>query len=140
MHQTYWRRPSNVYVSLNEQKKSDTMSITKLNRVIKRFWSNEDHNDIYPRGVCSEFAVALKRYLNAGTIYKASIMHTFLKYKDHYCDIRGCYTPNEYQTVVPSLSYTPATKSELDHINNLLEQSTVTHIIKGLKKAEKEIK
>lgn len=138
MHQTYWRRPSNVYVSINQ--KNDTMNITKLNKIIRTFWSNEDHNDIYPRGVCSEFAIALQRYLNAGTIYKASLMHTFLKYKDHYCDIRGCHPPSTYKTIVPSLSYKPATKSELQHINNLLEQPTVDHIIKGLKKAEKEIK
>jgi len=132
MHQTYWREPSNVHVSI--------MKIQKLNTIIRTFWSNEDHDDIYARGVCSEFAIALKRYLNAGTIYKASLMHTFLKYKDHYCDIRGCYTPSEYKTIVPSLSYTPATKSELDHINSLLEHHTVNHIIKGLKKAEQEIK
>ena len=135
MHQTYWRRPSSVVVSIQHR---DTMKIAKLNRIINQFWTDESHNDKYHFGLCSEFAIALQRYLNSGQLYKAGLMHTFLKYKSSYCDIRGCFTPSEYTFKVPSPSYTPATKSEIQHIKSLLDEKEVSHIIKGLKKAERK--
>jgi len=114
------------------------MNISTINKIIKRFWSNENRNDVYYLGLCSEFAVALKRFLGSGTIYKAGLMHTCLKYKDHYCDIRGCYPKSKYRSIVPSISLEPATNAEIHHIHNLLEKDTVTKIIKGLKQAQKE--
>ena len=116
------------------------MNISTINKTIKRFWKNENHSDVYYLGLCSEFAIALKRFLNSGTIYKAGHMHTCLKYKDHYCDIRGCYPKSKYRSVAPSLSLLPATKSEIQHINNLLEKDTVKKILSGLKKAQKDVK
>jgi len=115
------------------------MDIKKLNAIIKRFWKNEGNNDVYYLGICSEFAVALRRSLKAGTIYKAGLMHTFLEYNGYYCDIRGCYPPGRYKALVPSPSYTPAKKSEIQHINNLLERDTVQHIVDGLKQAQREV-
>jgi len=115
------------------------MNIKKLDSVIKRFWQNEGKNDVYYLGVCSEFAMALRRFLKAGTVYKAGLMHTFLEYKGYYCDIRGCFPPGKYKMVASATSYTPATQKEIAHIQSLLEHDTVDHIIKGLKQAEKEI-
>jgi len=116
------------------------INIQKLDRIIKQFWKNERRNDKYHLGVCSEVAVALKRFLGAGTIYKAGLMHTFLEYQGYYCDIRGCYSPRAYPTIAPSPSYLPATPKEIAHINSLLEHDTVAHIIAGLKQAQKEVR
>lgn len=115
------------------------MEISKLNRIIHKFWKDEKHNDIYHLGVCSEVAVALKKFLQRGTVSKAGLMHTYLDYKNHCCDIRGCFTKSKYTMVVPSMSYSPATPKEIAHINKLLEHNTVAHICKGLKKASKEV-
>ena len=113
------------------------IDINKLDKIIKRFWADEGHNDVYYMGICSEFAVALKRFLKGGTIYKAGLMHTFLEYKGYYCDIRGCFAPSKYKTIVPATSYTSATSKEIAHINSLLEHDTVAHILKGLKQAQR---
>jgi len=116
------------------------MNTTKLNKIIKQFWANERHNDVYYLGICSEFAVALKKFLGAGTIYKAGLMHTFLEHNGYYCDIRGCFTPARYKTIAPAQYYRPATSKEIAHINSLLEHDTVAHIITGLKQAQKEVR
>ena len=115
------------------------LEIQKLNKIIRRFWKNENNSDLYFLGVCSEVAVALKKYLGGGTISKAGLMHTYLSYKGYCCDIRGCYTVSEYPMIAPAFSYTPATPKEIAHINSLLEHHTVAHIVKGLKKASKEV-
>ena len=115
------------------------LEIQRLNKIILRFWKNEKNSDIYYLGVCSEVAVALKRFLKGGTISKAGLMHTYFSYKGHYCDIRGCFTKSQYTMIVPAMSYTPVTPKEIAHINSLLEHDTVAHILKGLKKASKEV-
>lgn len=115
------------------------LEISKLNKIIHKFWKDEKRNDIYHLGVCSEVAVALKRFLQGGTICKAGLMHTYLDYKNHCCDIRGCFPKSRYPLIVPSGSYLPATTEEIAHINKLLEHDTVAHICKGFKKASKEV-
>jgi hypothetical protein len=117
----------------------ESMSPEKLNKIIKQFWKNENKSDVYYLGICSEFAIALRRFLKAGTVYKAGLMHTFLEHKGYYCDIRGCFTPGRYKGIVAATSYTPATKKEIAHIQSLLEHDTVAHIIKGLKEAQREV-
>jgi len=115
------------------------MNIKRLNAIIAQFWSTRLHNDVYYLGLCSEFAVALQKFLNAGTICKAGILHTCLYYKNHYCDIRGCYLRSHYRTVVPSFSLSPATDAEIKHIEKLLDTNTVKQIVSGLKQAQKEV-
>jgi len=116
------------------------MKISKLNKIIRQFHKNENYNDIYSLGLCSEFAVALKRFLGAGEIYKAGLLHTCLKYKDHYCDIRGCYPRTTYRGIVPSVSLEPATNAEIAHIHKLLEKDSTKRILDGLRQAQKEVK
>jgi len=110
------------------------MNINKLNYIIRKFWQSQKYSDIYYLGKCSEVAVALQRFLKGGTIIKRGLMHSALKYKGYYCDIRGCYSEMEYKTKVPGEYLRPATAKEIKHINNLLERDTVSNIVKGLKK------
>jgi len=107
----------------------------KLDRIIKKFWANERHNDVYYLGLCSEFAVALKRFLKGGVIVKRGLMHTAFKYGNYYCDIRGCMTEGDFKARVPGVYLRPATKEEIAHINSLLDEEIVRYIIKGLKEA-----
>jgi len=116
------------------RKGENKMDINKLNCAIKKFWQSEGYNEIYYMGVCSEVAVALKKFLGEGTIVKRGLMHTALKYKDYYCDIRGCMTPQQFKTRVPGEYLRPATPKEIQHINSLLEHHTVKKILNGLKK------
>lgn len=116
------------------------MNINKLNCIIHKFWQSERYNTIYYLGVCSEVAVALKKFLGGGTIVKRGLMHTALKYNGHYCDIRGCMIEPEFRSRVPAEYLRPATPKEIQHINNLLERHTVNYIVKGLKKARGECK
>ena len=118
--------------------KETSMSITKLNKILHQFRQNTNPYN-YKFGLCSEFAVALKRYLHAGQLYKSGIMHTCLKYKDHYCDINGCFTYSKYRTISPSVSLSPATKYEIHHIYNLLDNQAVQSILKTLKQSSKQI-
>ena len=115
------------------------MNIPKLNRIIAKFRENEG-SDIYALGTCSEFAVALRKFLKGGTVAKDGLMHTVLQYDGHYCDIYGCktYTSGEY--------IHPATPKEMKHINFYLEdgrpgkRDTVNIVLRGLKRAEKEVR
>jgi len=116
------------------------MNISKLNCIIKKFWQSERYNDIYYLGICSEVAVALKRFLGAGTIVKRGLLHTALEYKGYYCDIRGCKTEREFKATVPGEYLRPATQKEIQHINNLLQRDKVRYIVGGLKRAEKTCK
>ena len=113
------------------------MEIAELEKTIERFWESENRNDVYFLGLCSEFAVALKKFLGGGVIYKAGLMHTLLYYKGHYCDIRGCFDKKTYAVRVPATSLTPATKKEIAHIYKLLDYNKTNQIVKGLKKAQK---
>ena len=115
------------------------MQISKLNQIIAQF-RRTNGADIYALGTCSEFATALKKFLNGGTITKAGLCHTTLQYKSHYCDIYGCKTQSygEYTR--------PAKPSEKAHINHYLEDgkngklNTVQQILSGLRKAQKEVR
>jgi len=115
------------------------MDPKRLDKIIKRFWANERRNDKYYLGVCSEVAVALKRFTGGGKISKAGLMHTFFTYNGYYCDIRGCFAPNKYRSIVPAPYYRPAEPKEIAHINNLLEHDTVAYILAGLRQAQREI-
>jgi len=87
------------------------------------------------RGLCSEFAVALKKFLNGGTISKAGLMHTYLTYQGYNCDIRGCFTKETYKFMTPNEYYRPTNRSELTHINKLLDHERVAYIVRELRKA-----
>lgn len=114
------------------------MEITKLNTIIRTFWDNEHNSTRYFMGLCSEFTEALKQFLGTGTIYKAGWLHTCLKYKNHYCDIRGCYPEAEYRVVSPSPYLKQITPSERKHFKSNLNHESVSYILKGLKKAKRD--
>jgi hypothetical protein len=118
------------------------MSITELNRVIKQF-AKTHGTDIYRYGLCSEFAVALKRFLGAGELYKHGLFHVCLKYKGYYCDIRGCQTESKLLMDDPiALSKDANRKAkpeEVQHLMNLLQDDKVQNIIKGLNEAKNKI-
>ena len=115
------------------------MQISKLNQIIARFRQNEG-TDIYGLGNCSEFAVALKKFLGAGTISKEGLWHSSLYYKNHYCDIYGCKKTSY------GIYNRPGTKSENKHIKHYLEDgrhgklNIMSKILTGLKKAKKQVK
>lgn len=115
------------------------MNITKLHSTIRKFHQQHNYSDIYKLGLCSEFAVALKRYLHGGTIYKQGLWHTILYYNGKYCDINGCQSSSQLMSSSPigltKANLRAATPKELSHINNLLDHREVARIIKGLKKA-----
>jgi hypothetical protein len=122
------------------------MDTEKLNRIILKFWKNEHNNDVYYLGLCSEFAVALQRYLGGkGEITKHGLWHTVLKYNGMYCDIHGCMTENKLNFTMPiggvgvNESTRKARPDEVAHIYGLLNERMTKHIYDGLKKAEKEI-
>jgi len=117
----------------------ENIQISKLNQIIARFRQNEGA-DIYALGNCSEFAVCLKRFVGGGTITKSGLAHTTLQYKNHYCDIYGCKKQSfgEYTR--------PARPSENAHIQRYLENGkngklpTTQKIMKGLRKAQQEVR
>jgi len=123
------------------------MNVNKLDKIIKRFWKNERNNDVYYLGLCSEFAVALQRYLKGkGSITKHGLWHTVLKYKGYYCDVRGCMTYKQMNFNMPiggvggKDTTREAQPDEIKHIYKLLNKDKVDHIYKSLKKAEKEVR
>ena len=126
--------------SFPNQNEESTMDKKRLHKIIRKFAENEPNEYIYKFGLCSEFAVALKRFLKGGTISKAGLTHTYLKWKNHYCDITGCLNKEEFQFRNPSTSLSPATKAEIAHINKLLEHKEVDRIYEGLKKAARQVK
>ena len=115
------------------------MNTAKLHITIRRFHANNRYSDIYSNGLCSEFAVALKRYLHGGTIYKHGLWHTVLYYKGKYCDIHGCQTSSQLMTNMPigitKSNLRAAKPSEIAHINKLLDHTEVSRMVAGLKKA-----
>jgi len=117
----------------------DRIEITKLNKVIKKFWNNENRNTIYYMGICSEFAKGLQKYLRGGKIIKKGLMHTALYYNGYYCDIRGCFTKRQFNVIAPSMYTRQANVREINHINELLDEDLVEYIVHGLKKAERQL-
>ena len=118
------------------------MNPTQLNTIIKRFHKNQNYSDIYKLGLCSELAVALKRYLHGGTIYKHGLWHTVLYYKGKYCDINGCQSSSQLMHNSPigltKSNLRAATPSELAHIKKLLDNKVVSQIVSGLKGADNQ--
>jgi len=114
------------------------MSVTKLDSIIQRF-GDEKGRDIYRYGLCSEFAVALKRFLGGGELYKHGLFHVCLKYKGFYCDIRGCQTEGELLMDDPMAlskdANRKADQGEVKHLMDLLKEDRVKDIINGLKQA-----
>lgn len=115
------------------------MSITELNRVIKQF-ARTHGTDIYRYGLCSEFAVALKRFLDGGELYKHGLFHVCLKYKGYYCDIRGCQTESQLLMDDPMALSKDANRKakpeEIRHLMGLLKKEQVKKIVEGLKQAK----
>jgi hypothetical protein len=123
------------------------MDIDKLNKVIARFWDNNKRNTMFYLGMCSEFAVALQKYLGGkGEITKHGLFHTVLKYNGLYCDVRGCQTYEQLNFKMPiggvggRDTTRKATQKEIKHIYSLLNKRNVKYIYEGLKQAEKEVK
>lgn len=112
------------------------MSITELNRMIKQF-GKVYGKDIYRYGLCSEFAVALKRFLSGGELYKHGLFHVCLKYKGYYCDIRGCQTESELLMDDPMALSKDANRKakpeEINHLMSLLKEKEVNKVVEGLK-------
>ena len=128
------------YTTWGESSPHPNMNKNKLHKIIRNFADQEPNENIYKFGLCSEFAVALKRFLKSGTIYKAGLMHTALKWKNYYCDITGCLNKDRFQFRNPSTSLSPATKEEITHINNLLDHKEVDRIHKTLTKISRRVK
>jgi len=121
----------------------DTMNPDTLDTIIKTFWKSERYNPDYYNGYCSEFAVALDRFLNhRGTIGKAGLFHTIYIYKGYFWDIHGKMTRNQLSLKMPITGTSivqPANQKELDHIYSLLNTQVVNHILRGLKKSQKVV-
>jgi len=115
------------------------MNTAKLHATIKRFHRDHNYSDIYSNGLCSEFAVALKKYVHGGTIYKHGLWHTVLYYNGKYCDIHGCQTVSQLMRNMPigmtKANLRAAKPSEIAHINKLLDNNEVARMVAGLKKA-----
>ena len=121
-----------------------SMSVKKFNDIINRFWSKEGRNTIWHTGYCSEVAVAFDTFLNGqGKIGKQGWFHTIYIYKEKYCDIRGCMSEAQLDFHNPIGSEgqpRPATPSELHHIYSLLNKKRTQYVIRGLKKAQQELR
>ena len=116
------------------------MNIQTLDKIIAKFWDSKRNDTRYYMGYCSEFAVALQRFLKSGRTAKHGLWHTVLEYKKHYCDVRGCHTPSDMYVVSPTPEKTrPANDSEIKHIYSLLHEDIVQDIVNGLKKAKVEV-
>jgi len=120
------------------------MNVQTLDKIIKQFWRNENKDTTWHTGFCSEFAVALDRFLNgAGQIGKQGWFHTIYIYKGNYCDVRGCMNENKLDFHNPIGSQGqpyPAAPHELQHINSLLNEGRVQRALAGLKRAQREVK
>ena len=117
------------------------MNTAKLDGIIKRFHRDRNYSDIYSNGLCSEFAVALKKFLRGGTIYKHGLWHTVLYYNGKYCDIHGCQSSSQLMRNMPigmtKANLRAANPTEIAHINKLLDNKEVARMIDGLKKASR---
>jgi hypothetical protein len=122
----------------------EVMNSNKLDKIIRDFWEKEKFDDRYYLGYCSEVAVALDRFLKkAGLIGKHGWFHTIYIYDGWYWDIRGKMDKRklDINMSVGALDEPrPATKDEIQHINDLLNVEKVNHIIKGLKEAQKNMR
>lgn len=119
------------------------MNVNVLDKIVKRFWANEGNSTIYYLGKCSEFAVALDRFLNQkGDIGKHGWFHTIYIYGNYYWDIRGKMTKKQLDFNFPigSTSHPrPAYPDEIDHIYNLLDEEFTQKSVKGLQRAREEL-
>ena len=121
------------------------MDNARLNRIIKRFWKENNRDIRFYNGYCSEFSTALRRFLGGkGRIHMVGgVWHTVLKHNGYYWDVRGKHTAKEVIQRNPiglrQDSIHPARVQEKAHIRKLLNRDIVNKIVKGLRKAEKEI-
>lgn len=119
------------------------MNSENLDKVIKRFWNKENRNTIYYIGKCSEFAVALDRFLNRkGTIGKHGWFHTIYLYDNYYWDVRGKMTKKELDFNMPigaTSEPLPAKTEEIAHIYSLLNEEFTQKTVEGLKRAKEEL-
>jgi len=118
------------------------MTPERLHKVIKQFIRDEGGTNLYRLGRCSEFAVALKKFVGSGTITKHGTWHTVLYWKNIYWDANGQHTLNNLKStnyISAAENPHPATKEEIDHINSLLNKYFVDHILAGLRKASREV-
>ena len=126
------------------------MDIKTLDKKIANFRKTEDE-DKFKYGLCSEFAVAVKLFLNKkkeismktltsgpGELYKHGLWHVCLFYNGKYCDIRGCHTERELLMLDPmAINQAGNRKAELDevqHLYGLLDRKEVQRIIEKLKR------
>lgn len=116
------------------------MNANELNKIIEKFWKNENKNTDYYLGFCSEVAVALDKFLNkTGKIGKNGWFHTLYIWDGWYWDIRGKMDKKKLAFNMPvgaTSEVRPATPEELKHINDLLNVEKVNHILKGLREAQ----
>ena len=113
------------------------MNANKLDKIIKRFWANHNNNTIYYLGKCSEFAVALDRFLKGkGKIGKHGWFHTIYIYDGYLWDVRGKQTKHQLDFNMPigaTDEPRPARPDEIQHIMGLLNEPFTQHIVKELK-------
>jgi len=124
-----------------------------LDNIIERF-KTKYHPDIYKYGKCSEFAVALKLFIDGkdgstitmkelttgvGDLYKHGLFHVCLFYDGYYWDIRGKQTETELlandPTALNKAGNRKARIDEIQHLYDLLDKNEVRKIIRGLQEA-----
>jgi len=127
------------------------MNGEQLDQLIGRF-RNNTNEEMFKRGKCSEFAVAVKLFLNGkdgskitmkdlttgiGDLYKHGLFHVCLFYDGHYWDIRGKQTETELlandPTALNKAGNRKAKLEEIAHLYKLLDHQTVRNVIRGLK-------
>jgi len=127
----------------------------RLDYLIEKF-KELYHPDIYKYGKCSEFAVALKLFLNGkdgrtitmkdlttgvGDLYKHGLFHVCLFYDGYYWDVRGKQTETELLANDPTALNKDGNRKaridEIQHLYNLLDKNEVRKIIQGLKAVSK---
>jgi len=117
------------------------MNAEKLDEIIKRFWKREHNDTRYYLGFCSEFAVALDKFLDKkGKIGKHGWFHTIYIYDGYYWDVRGKMTKKKLDFNMPigaTDEPRPANPDEIKHIYDLLNVQKVNYILKGLKEAQR---
>lgn len=130
------------------------MNAEELDLIIARFRDSGVNVNLYKYGKCSEFAVALKLFINGktgkkvtmkdlttgiGDIYKHGLFHVCLKYLGYYWDIRGCQTEREMLSNDPTALNKEGNRKaqihEIKHLYDLLDRTKVIETIQGLKKA-----
>lgn len=126
------------------------MNIPTLEKKIATFRKTENV-DMFKYGLCSEFAVALKLFLNnkkritmkelttgVGQLHKHGLFHVCLKYQNKYCDIRGCQTESKLLMNDPMAinkeGNRPADVSEIQHLYDLLDRKEVLRIVEKLRR------